>query len=73
MKSNKVTVEISVEQEMELINKYGRKCSRETLVYRALDEVAPVQKIKRKPKASKAEVAQPGLLPGNGDSEVSNG
>lgn len=71
MISHKVEIELAGDQELLLMNRYGRKCSRETLIQRALDEVAPLPKIKRKPKEPKPANPQPRLLPGSGDSEDS--
>lgn len=37
MKSSPVTIQLSIQQEFDLMSKFGRKCSREGLVTRAID------------------------------------
>lgn len=67
MKSTKVEVTLSMEQEFDLMSKYGRRCSREGLVMRAITDAiksngaapkeAPAKK-SRKKKADKPPITE---------------
>lgn len=62
MKSNPVTVTLTMEQEFDLMNRYGRRCSREGLVTRAIADAVkgsakePKEKKPRKPREKKEKV-----------------
>lgn len=49
MKSSEVTIKLSMETEFELMNRYGRRCTREGLVMRAIADAV------KTPAAKKAE------------------
>lgn len=63
MKSNLVTVQLSIESEFLLMEKYGRRCSRESLVARvladAIKKLSPASAVKKTRK--KKEAAANGL------------
>lgn len=68
MKSSEVTIKLSIEQEFSLMEKYGRRCSREGLVMRAIQDAVkngaePKAPKPRKPRKKKDET--PSLLPEN--------
>jgi hypothetical protein len=74
-KTTPVTIELTMEDEFELMNKYGRRCSREGLIYRAIADAvkgtaAPAKADKPKKERKKKSDA-PTLLDGVDDPERS--
>ena len=68
MKATEVTIKLSIEQEFDLMSKYGRRCSREGLVMRAIADAVqngaePKTPKTRKPRKKKDDT--PSLLPEN--------
>ncbi len=67
-----VSIELSQAQEIALLERYGRGCSRETLVARAIAEVVSLKSPWVKPVRVERKKAESTPTPANGESKESN-
>lgn len=73
---NQVTISLTPGQEITLMDRYGRRCSRQTLVERAVTEVLKLQAKGKPPAVSTAkakvkEKAEPTAQTPKGDTDAS--
>lgn len=67
-----VSIELSQAQEIALLERYGRGCSRETLVARAIAEAVSLKSPWVKPVRTERKKLEPNQTPSNGESKESN-